>query len=269
MRIAVIGCGNMASAVVKGIYKHNSNVQFFTYTPSMHRARNLASEVNGQLLKSVSEIQDMDYILVGCKPYQFSEVAKELNQISLKKITLVSLMAGIGIEQIKIAIKSNLIIRLMPSIPIQDDEGISLVHGHKNLANTKKYYKFTRLLEGASKVIHLNSQEEFEKLTVVSASGPAYVYYLINAFSKILVEWGFPREHSQDIAIKLFKGASVSASKSSLNLAEQVSKVTSNKGVTIEAITRFDKHGLQNIIQEGLVSALVRSDEIKSEFNLQ
>ena len=81
--IGVIGCGTMAQAIVKGFYKKNNQVKFLTYTPSYTRAEELAMAVNGQVAKDLSEFENVDVIVIGCKPQQLSTLANDLAKIKI------------------------------------------------------------------------------------------------------------------------------------------------------------------------------------------
>lgn len=268
MKIGVLGCGNMASAVVKGIYRHNSNTTFLTFTPSKTRAQTLASLVEGMAIENLKELEVCDVILIGCKPYQFSSLVSLLKEVDTSKALIVSMMAAISVDIISDKLGSDKVLRLMPSLPMNEDEGISLLFSVLD-SKTPAIESFTQLLKGSSKVISLSSEKQIDKLTVVTASGPAYVYYLIETFQNILMEWGFSCEMSKEVATQLFKGSSLSASLSSKDLASQLSDVTSNKGVTIEAIESFKKNNLSKQISEGVIAASDRSDEILKEYALE
>ena len=265
VKIAVLGCGNMASAVVKSLFKHSDDIEFFTYTPTRTKAIQLAQEVNGQVITDLSEIQDCDCILIGCKPYQFTLLADRLISFDLSGKTIISIMAAVPIDIIQTELNCKNVIRLMPSIPMQLDEGISLLLPSDETDKRVVNY-FHDLLKKSSLVLLLDDEQKYEQLTVISSSGPAYVYYLIHIFSQILVEWGHDEIEAKKLATKLFKGASTYSMSSSLGLDEQIANVTSKKGVTVEAINSFKESSFDELIKLGVSKALKRSDEISNEF---
>ncbi len=265
MIIAVLGCGNMASAVVEGIYRHNNTISFITYTPSRKRAIELAEKVNGHIIDDLKDIQNADMILVGCKPYQFDELCNELAGIDLKDKTILSIMAGVPASYINEKLNAKKIIRLMPSLPMQYDEGISLIFANEAVSSSEKE-SLELLLKKSSQVYILNTEEAFDKLTVVASSGPGYVFYLLDAFKIMLENWGFTPSLSKSLTIQLFKGASKQALVSNSDFEGLLNKVTSNKGVTVEAINSFKENNLDLNIRDGLMAALMRLDDIKEEF---
>ncbi len=265
MIIAVLGCGNMASAVVEGIYRHNNTISFITYTPSRKRATELAEKVNGHTIDDLKDIQNADMILIGCKPYQFDNLCEDLSFVDLRDKTILSIMAGVPVSYIKDKLQALKTIRLMPSLPMQYDEGISLIYADGEVSNSEKE-SLEFLLKKSSQVYILNSEEAFDKLTVVASSGPAYVFYLLDAFKGMLENWGFTPSLAKSLIIQLFKGASKQALVSSSDFEGLLNKVTSNKGVTVEAINSFKENDLDLNIRDGLMAALMRLDDIKEEF---
>lgn len=266
MKVAVFGCGEMASAVVKSIYKHNKQITFYTYTPSRHRAKKLADAVNGSVIASLEVLEDVEYIIIGCKPYQFNDLSSFLKKANLTNKIIVSLMAAISIPVLREKLNSDKVIRLMPSLPMKSDEGISLLQASSSV-DKKSLKEFGDQLASSSQVLYLENEELFDKLTVVTASGPAYVYYFLSIFQDIIKRWGLDEKESRLIALNLFKGSSISMLNSPNSLEDEISKVTSNKGVTIEGINSFKEDELDNLIEKAIFKAHKRSLEISEDFH--
>lgn len=263
-KIAVIGCGNMAGAVVRAMSKNNKQeLEFLTFTPSKTRAIELAKEVDGTVMESLDEVEKADYLIVGCKPQQFGELAKMLEGVDLKEKVVISIMAGISQLKISELLNTPHVLRLMPSLPMEHGEGICLLHYGPALAEEEKDF-IKKALSSSSMVFELENEDAFDQVTVVSASGPAYIYYFMQAMEKTLGEWGVKEEDRRSLVAQLFRGSAKSAlEKSELGLEEMISQVTSKKGVTIEAIDSFRKSELSAGIQTGLMQAARRSFEIK------
>ncbi|MEC9284264.1 MAG: pyrroline-5-carboxylate reductase dimerization domain-containing protein [Bdellovibrionota bacterium] len=262
MRIGVIGCGNMASAVVLGIHKSNPEVEFLTYTPSQVRAKNLAQKVKGAVVSSLHDFSKVDYLMIACKPQQFSSLVKELESVDLSDVTLVSIMAAVPAEKIAEALKNKRVIRLMPSMPMQVGEGISLLLASDEVLK-EQMNVFSNCLVGSSMIYHCKTETEFNQLTVLTASGPAYVYYLAEIFEKQLLDWNVDKDAAKQLAIQLFKGSSLFMETSDLSLSDQIAQVTSKKGVTIEAIDLFRSSSIGQNIKTGVERAFKRSLEIE------
>lgn len=270
--IGVIGCGNMASAIVTGIHAVFPDEKFITYTPSFTRADELSKKVRGKAVKELSELSECDYLLIGCKPQQFAELAanlkKSLPHLSSKYI--ISMMAAVSLESIEKNLGTAHITRVMPNTPIRHGEGISLLL-HSEMAVTDQADKVdfvTKRFNACSQIFTMESEEQFDKVTTVSGSGPAYIFYLAEILAKNLEDWGMDVKSATELSIQLMKGSvELMANRGETGLSELVDQVTSKKGVTIEAIEVFKNQGLPELVRNALEAAYSRSKEMSKEFS--
>ena len=268
--IGIIGCGNMAQAIVKGFHRKNANVDFITYTPSYTRAAKLANEVNGKAVKELSEVLAADTIVIACKPQQLNDLANKIaeTQIDLSQKHIISILAATPIEQISKLLKVRSVTRVMPNTPAMLGEGVSLVL-HSDAVSANQQALVSKFFEACGKVSVMKSEEEFDKVTTVSGSGPAYVYLFAKTMSDKLINWGLTEEQAREIVIQLFKGSSELMSvESNLSFDELISKVTSKGGVTIEAVNSYRENKLEDLTDKALESAFARSIELTRESQL-
>ena len=264
MKIGVLGCGNMASAVVEGLHASGvGELNFVTYTPGRTRAVALAAKVNGRAVGALEELGRTDMAIIGCKPHQFRTLADELVGQKMPLEDVVSLMAAVPIKDIQGALNVRKVTRLMPSMPMRYGEGISLLcHDPSVEQSTRKF--LAKALKYCSKVFPLGSEDLLDKLTLVASCGPAYVYYLTEAFEDVLNRWQGDRELSRELAVRLFKGASVAMEGAGGDsLEELIRGVASEKGVTGKAIESFQRDNLKKILYRGLERAWERLLEMK------
>ena len=266
VKMGVLGCGRMASAVVEGIYSSGTGDEwdFVTYTPGHTRAAELAAKVKGRAITTLGELGHTDILLIGCKPHQFSSLAHELRGEKIPLGELVSIMAAVSVKDIRVALKVNKVVRLMPSMPMRQGEGISLLYSDTPLGEPHRQ-SLVKALGACSQVVELKSEELLDRLTVVTASGPAYIYYFARLFEDILNEWQDDRTLSRHLAVRLFKGASVAMEGAeSDSLEELIAGVTSEKGVTAEALASFQRDDLKGLLCKGVEKAWDRLVEIKT-----
>ncbi|MAF78017.1 MAG: pyrroline-5-carboxylate reductase [Halobacteriovoraceae bacterium] len=267
--IGVIGCGNMASAIVTGMHEKFPLEKFLTYTPSFTRAEELAKKVGGKAVKELSELQECEYLLIGCKPQQFSDLAdglkRELPSVDQKYI--VSMMAAVSIDSITKKLGSKEVTRVMPNTPIRHGEGISLLL-HTGDDSNEKVAHITKLFKACSHVYTMKNEEQFDKVTTVSGSGPAYIFYLADILSQSLKGWGMQEQEATELAIQLMKGSvELMSHRGDVSLSQLVDQVTSKKGVTIEAVEVFKNQGLPELVEKALGAACNRSLEMTKEFS--
>ena len=266
MKIGVLGCGNMAAAVVERLHAADESADFITYTPSHVRAVALAEGVKGRAVASLTELGPTDMLMIGCKPHQFSQLAEELVARQVPVERAVSLMAAVSVGDIQAALRVDKVTRLMPSLPMRHGEGISLLW-HSMAVDAKARNFFQQTLEKCSQVVETASEELLDPLTPITASGPAYIYFLAGVFEGVLQERLGDPVLSRDLAVQLFKGASISMDREGgASLQELVWQVTSQKGVTGEAIESFDENDLKGILYKGIKKAEERLREIKTQY---
>jgi pyrroline-5-carboxylate reductase len=260
-KIAIIGCGNMASAIVKGWHQFQLELEYHMYTPSFTRAKELADFVDGVAHRSLDDMPQCDYYLLGFKPQQLNDAASTLKFILPKEAIAISLLAGKTKDDIANALHFQRIIRIMPNTPIELAQGISLLQAHNSLVEGE-ILEIKTLFEAISEVVRIEDDETFDLAMMVAASGPAYLFTIANHLAKELDNAGI--ERSQEIAKKLFLGSSLLMNNSKLDLSELAAKVTSKGGVTQAALEVFKQNGLEQLISNALKAGMARSSELRS-----
>lgn len=265
--IGVIGCGNMAQAIVNGYHQKDSKVKFMTYTPSFTRADELARAVKGKAVKELSELTIAKTIVLACKPQQLNDLSHMVknSDLNLKEKHIISILAATPIEALKNKLGAQKISRVMPNTPALIGEGVSLVIHSKEVTHKDKEL-VNKFFSACGEVQELKTEELFEKVTTVSGSGPAYVFLFAEALLTKLLNWGLNQEQARNIVNQLFIGSShLMKNQKQDSLNEMIDKVTSKGGVTIEAINAFKKVGLSDITSSALDQAYARSMEIERE----
>lgn len=264
MRIAVIGCGVMASSLVKGAGVH----EFFCYTPSGTRAKALAEAVSGEFVKELSDLKDkkIDLWLIGMKPQSLKEFSEDFRKLSLTNPYIVSMLAATEIEGLKKRLNSQYVSRIMPNTPVAYSRGVTLI-AHAAEVISEQVTLLNEFLKNTGS-LHIMSEKELELATLVSGCGPAFFYQFTELLAKSISELGLSRELGEILAKETLIGAATLVEKRAKeNLSDLVAEVTSAKGVTIEAINRFREKDHYQIYLEALKKAKQRSDEIKGELS--
>jgi pyrroline-5-carboxylate reductase len=265
MNIGVLGCGNMASAVVLNMHEKFKEINFFTYTPSFTRAKVLADSTNSIALKDLSEFKDIDYWIIGCKPQQLNNLAKAIGK-RLKNQKIVSMLAATKESKLESLFETKEIIRIMPNTPVKLGLGITLFYASKNVSSSFKEQVINHNQSG-SKVYVMKTEEELDKLTVITGSGPAYIFYLAQTLEEKLQSMGVDKENSRDMINNLFLGSSELMYSDKTDIPKLVDQVTSKGGVTIEAIQVYKEHNLMETTSKAIDAALIKTDQIALELN--
>lgn len=264
MEVAVLGCGNMASAIVSEAHRNDQSIKFYTYTPSQTKALTLAKKVSGKVIDDLSDLPKVDLVLIACKPQQVLELSEKLKGHLNKDQHLVSILAATDISTLQAAFDCKSVTRIMPNTPCSVGEGISLCL-HAKEVNKKNQQMVEYFFGLCSEVIAVKDDSQLDLLTVVSGSGPAYVYEFAQGMEQFLVNKGVEKEMAIKIINQLFIGSSILMKNSTQDYTSLVDAVTSKAGVTIEAIRTFREMNLSTITSKSLENALSRSDQISRE----
>jgi pyrroline-5-carboxylate reductase len=263
MKIAVIGCGNMARAMVTQVHTKDKDISFFTYTPSGTRARALAKEVSGQAVETLEEIPNCDLYLIACKPQQLTDLALNLKGKLIDK-NIVSVLAAINLKTLSEKLQSKNIIRVMPNTPSEIGLGVSLCISHTK-ASTEGFELAKRFLSPCGEVIELGKEKELDELTIFSGCGPAYLYRFALAYEKEMVTLGYDKSLARRLIEQTFLGSAQLMKNSELEISTLIDNVTSKGGVTIEAVKVLELNGLDKIVSDSVVAAKLRTEQMSQE----
>ncbi len=260
--LGVIGCGNMAGAIVLGMYKKFPEIKFKTFTPSKTKAVELARQVSGEQVDSIAHLVDCEYIMLGMKPQQLPSFIEE-NAELLKGKKIISILTAITIEKLMQAFDTENVCRIMPNTPSAVGAGILLT-------SFSEKFEFPKEIENAFSacgIVEVVSQKDLDLLTVYAGSGPAYVFQFALYLQELMQDAGIDSSVARRIANQLFLGSSKLMSESNDSLSEMVNKVTSKGGVTIEAVKVFKEEDFAESFSRALSAASKRNVELAGELN--
>lgn len=200
-----------------------------------------------------------DVIIFAVKPQDFTKLDLELSN----KL-VISIMAGISIKKIAAQIKSTRVVRTMPNLPLQIQEGLTGWIASKNIkARDKRVTK--KILKSFGQEIELKKESEIEKITPLSGSGPAYFFYICKLIQKEAQARGFSKADAKKIAEQTFIGAAKVFEKDKKSADEWITAVASKKGVTEQVIKHFDKEKFPKTFKQAITKGIKRSKELETE----
>ncbi|MBT7608845.1 MAG: pyrroline-5-carboxylate reductase [Bacteriovoracaceae bacterium] len=261
IKIAVLGCGNMADALVRGIHTANKNIEFHTYTPSFTRAKKLANIVSGQSHQNIKELPDCDFYLIACKPHQVEELGTSLCGEIKESAIIVSILAGTKIEKLITVFKNKNIIRVMPNTPCLIGEGINLVFASESISD-KNYNYIKTQLESLSTIFTMTKEHQIDDYIGITSSGPAFVFEIARVLIKEAEELGLDSSLAKNMINKMLYGSSKLLYTSDKSAEELRNNVTSKNGVTHAALETLKEYKLQSAFKSALGTAKKRSIEL-------
>jgi len=263
MRITFIGGGNMAAALIGGLRKQGYSAAGIQVVEPREEARQRLSDAFGvRCAPSVDAAAlHCDVLALAVKPQQMKEavapVAGRLNgQLVL------SVAAGLRLADIGRWLGGyGKLVRAMPNTPALIGAGVAGLYAGAQVDRAGRDIA-EKILRAVGKTLWVADEALMDVVTAVSGSGPAYVFYFIEAIEKAGADLGLPPESARLLAIETFVGAARLAATSDEPVAELRARVTSKGGTTAAALAAFDQGNVANGIAQGVVAAARRGREL-------
>ena len=264
-RIAFIGGGNMASAIIGGLIRQGLPAAQVMVVEPFEAARALLNSQHGVQAHPAPGpfLADADLIVWAVKPQSFREAAAPVAPLAGRALQL-SVMAGIRAADIAAASGSARIVRCMPNTPALVGRGMtglfdaSGAPADRQLAET--------VIRTTGDVLWVEREEQLDAVTALSGSGPAYVFYFLEAMQQAGVELGLTPEQARALAVGTFAGGAHLAAQSAEPLATLRERVTSKGGTTHAALTALEQAGVKAAFVKAMHAACVRAAELGDEF---
>jgi pyrroline-5-carboxylate reductase len=157
------------------------------------------------------------------------------------------------------------LVRCMPNTPALIGMGITAAHASPSVGADDRAL-VDRILGAVGKVVWVDREALLDPVTAVSGSGPAYVFYFLEAMQEAANAMGLPPAVGRDLAIETFRGAAELAARSSEPPETLRARVTSRGGTTAAAIASLDQDTVKAAIVRALAAANTRAGELADEF---
>ena len=263
-RVALIGCGKMGGAMMQGWLDHNIIAQAEIMDP-FPPPENLcaAQQITHVTTVENLNIADMDIIVLAVKPQIMDEVCGALKDQLTDNIPILSVAAGKDIPYFEKHLGNTTpVIRAMPNTPAAIGQGITALCANKNAQDHQKHIA-NALMEKTGKVLWLDQEDLMDAVTAVSGSGPAYIFYMIEALTTAGTQAGLSQEQSALLARQTVIGAAALAAHEADTPAETLRKNVTSPGGTTEAALNILMDGrFQDLMNEAITAAKNRGKEL-------
>lgn len=264
MKLTVIGGGNMGLTFAKGIHASGLlNDQISILEKGTDNIDRLQSQEPDFLVSDNAEncISDAELIILAVKPFHSEEVYNDLKPFVNEGQLIISLMAGVKIETIQKGLGISKVVRTMPNLPAMIGKGMTGFTSSTEV-NQEELVFIENILSSTGKAIKLNSEEEIDKITGLSGSGSAYVFYFMESLMNAAKDLGFNDDQAKTIITQTFEGAVELYKQNDESASEWIHKVCSKGGTTIAAIDSFESNKVKEHITQGAKAAYERAIEL-------
>lgn len=263
MRITFIGGGNMAGALIGGLRKQGfSMAGLQVVEPSAEARERLTASFGVRTTAAVDAAAlTCDVLVLAVKPQQMREAVAPLSG-RLGGQLVVSIAAGLRLPALTGWLGGHRrLVRAMPNTPAMIGAGITGLYAAPEVDAAGRE-QAERILGAVGSTLWVENEAGIDAVTAVSGSGPAYVFYFIEAIEAAARELGLDAGSARQLTVETFLGAAQLAAQSREPIATLRERVTSKGGTTEAALCVFAERGVAQAIGQGVHAACERGLEL-------
>lgn len=269
-KIAFVGAGAMAEALVKGLIAAEhlpAKGIWLTNHANDARLQELHAAYGVTITRNQTDLlKDADVIILSMKPKDAEAALSSLKAANLNsKQIVVSILAGIHTSFLESYLPSNPVVRAMPNTSATILEAATAVAAGVH-AGSEEMKVVSSLFNTVGETVEVE-EEAMDAVTAISGSGPAYLYYMMEALEEASSQVGLDESVSKQLLIQTFKGAAKMLEQSELTPAQLRANITSAGGTTAAGISVLEEQGVKAAIQACVKAAAARSKEMGQAFS--
>jgi pyrroline-5-carboxylate reductase len=273
-RFAFIGCGVMAESIIAGLLRKKlvTPEQIVASHPRVTRREELYAKYGFKVFEENREATIASYpvdadggsiVILAVKPQRLGKVLAELKGSIHPDQVVVSIVAGARIETIAEELLHASVVRAMPNTPAQVGEGMTAWTGSNEVTELQEL-RVRAMLEALGKTVRVENERQIDMATALSATGPTYIFLVMEALIDAGVHMGFSRHVSQELVQQMILGSVLFARESHKHPAELRNMVTSPGGTSAEAIYQMEKGSLRTVLSKAVWAAFQRAEALGS-----
>lgn len=275
-RLAFIGCGVMAEAIMAGLLRKQlvGAEQIVGSHPRVGRREELYTKYATRMFEgnreavlaahpddSTSPARTGSLVIIAVKPQRLSKVLNELKGAIHPDQLVVSIVAGARCEDIAGQLLHPAVVRAMPNTPAQIGQGMTAWTATAEVSESQQR-EVSAMLAALGKAMRVENERQIDMATALSATGPTYVFLMMEALVDAGVHMGFSRHVAQDLVQQMMLGSVLFARESQKHPAELRNMVTSPGGTSAEAIYQMEKGSLRTVLSKAVWAAYQRAEAL-------
>ncbi len=263
-RLAILGAGKLGETLLRGLLEAKATDPSSVVVTAGHEARiqQLAGQFGVKTADSnATAVVDADLVILAVKPQKISQVIGEIAPALKPSQLVISVAAGVSLAPMEAAIPGPVpVIRAMPNTPCRLNEGMTgLAPGTHVQAD---HIALARaIFEAVGRVVVVD-EKHMDAVTGLSASGPAFIYIIIESLAEAGVKVGLPRDVATELAAQTVRGAAAMVLETGEHPAKLKDAVTTPAGCTMDGILELEDGGLRVTLIKAVVKATQRATEL-------
>ncbi len=264
--IAFIGGGNMASAIIGGLIRQGMRPEQITVVePFEETAAKLQRDFGITALPAANPaLAQAQLVVWAVKPQLFSEAAAPVMPFTRQALHL-SVAAGIRTDSISRWVGTDRVVRCMPNTPALVGQGMTALYPCPTVTEEDKAL-VAQVVGTTGQYLWVAQESQLDAVTALSGSGPAYVFYFLEAMTEAGVGMGLSPAQAYQLAVATFSGAASLAAASTETPEVLRQRVTSKGGTTYAALTAMESSGVKPAFIQAMQAAELRARELGDEF---
>ncbi|MEH7249730.1 pyrroline-5-carboxylate reductase [Neobacillus niacini] len=271
-KLAIIGAGSMAEALISGILENSlmerKNI-WVTNHSNAERLQKLQERYGVSTTYDLNELlAGADMVILSMKPKDVATAIQYIRDYLTEQMLVVSVLAGVSMSTIETLARLPIaIVRAMPNTSAAVGKSATAVAVNERV--TPQQIEVMKNLFGTVGLTTFVEEEQLDAVTGLSGSGPAYIYYLIEAMEKSAVEVGLDKEMASELIVQTLIGAAEMV-KNSTKTSEQLRKdVTSPGGTTEAGVKVLEEHQVQQAFISCIKAATAQSKKMGAALRTQ
>jgi len=271
-KIVFIGGGNMAASLIGGLLSYGISPDQLWVTDIDENKLTLLTE-RFQIKTSTDTQAAMahaDAVILAVKPQHFKDATFDIAAAANdSQAVIISIAAGIRVQDIQRWLGGDVaIVRAMPNTPALVRSGATALYANECTSEEQRNLSES-ILRGVGMTCWIEQEALMDVVTALSGSGPAYFFLLMELLEKTAIQMGLPEDTARLLTVQTAFGASKLALESDTSVASLRENVTSPGGTTEAALAKLLGGGMETLLQEALMAASKRSEELANEFGAE
>jgi pyrroline-5-carboxylate reductase len=264
MRVAILGAGKMGGILLQAFLKQQlfTQAQLVATVAHEERAQVLSAQWGVEVTTdNVAAAKRADLILLGVKPFQVGDLVKQIQPALTTEKMLLSFATGVKTSTMEEAAGIAIpVIRSMPNTPSMLGVGMTALCRGKYVTDAQMLMA-SRIFETIGRTVTVD-EKHMDAVTALSASGPAYIYIILESLAEAGVKVGLPRDTATLLAAQMTFGASKMVLDTGYHPALLKDAVTTPAGCTIDGILELEEGGLRVTLIKAVMRAAQRAKEL-------
>jgi pyrroline-5-carboxylate reductase len=262
--VAILGAGVMGETLLSGLVRSGRSADDLVVTARRpERAADLVERYGVRALSNVEAAQVADTVVLVVKPQDMALLVEEISDHLSPGNLVVSLAAGIPTAWLEARLPQGVaVVRVMPNTPALVDQGMAAVSPGRS-ADAAHTEEASELLRSCGRVVQVAEKHQ-DAVTAISGSGPAYIFYVVEAMIEAGVVLGLPRPTSTELVVQTLFGAATMMRETGQHPTVLREQVTSPGGTTAAALRQLDDHKVRAAFITAMEAAANRSHELAS-----